>query len=60
MKLVLNNAYKGVPTSYRVTIGSKEAREVGFVSPDSTPQEIEKIVDPDHNQIIIRLKKEGD
>ena len=41
-------------TSYTVNIGSAEARLCGFTKEGA---EIEKIVDIDNNQIIIRLKQ---
>lgn len=40
-------------TSYTVNIGSAEARECGFTDEGA---ELEKIVDPEGKQIVIRLK----
>lgn len=42
-------------TSYTVNIGSAEARECGFTDEGA---ELEKLVDPERKEIIIRLKGE--
>ena len=42
-------------TSYTINIGSAEARECGFTADNV---QLEKIVDKDNNQIIIRIKAE--
>lgn len=58
MKLRAQKGNGGHITSYNVTIGSKEAREVGFLFEDGTPKPIRKIVCPDTHQIIIELDTE--
>lgn len=56
IKLSPKRGGHGHVTSYSVNIGSAEARECGFIDPQGEQQEIEKIVDTDNHQIIIRLK----
>lgn len=55
MKLRAQKGNGGHVTSYNVTIGSKEAREVGFLNEDGTPKPVRKIICPGANQIIIEL-----
>lgn len=55
MKLRPQKGNGGHVTSYNVTIGSREAREAGFLSKDGTPKAIRKIVQPEARRIIIEL-----
>ena len=45
----------GHVTSYTVNIGSKEARDCGFVDKDGNRYPIKKTVDPEHKRIVIEL-----
>lgn len=45
-------------TSYTVNIGSKEARDVGFLNDDRTSKQIRKIVDLENHRIIIELDEQ--
>lgn len=56
IKLSKKKSGSGYVTSYTVNIGSAEARECGFVSPEGLPFELEKVVDTENNQITIRRK----
>lgn len=57
IKLSPKKGGHGHITSYSVNIGSAEARLCGFVSPEGEPApELEKIIDPENQQIIIRRK----
>ena len=47
---------KGYTTSYSINIGSAEAKSCGFINSDGKQTTIEKIIDSENNQIIIRLK----
>lgn len=55
MKLRAQKGNGGHITSYNVTIGSREAREVGFLLEDGTPKPVRKIVCPEEHRIIIEL-----
>ena len=56
IKLSPKRGGHGHVTSYSVNIGSAEARSCGFVDADGAQSPIEKIVDPENQQIIIRRK----
>lgn len=58
MKLMPNRGNYGKITSYRISIGSAEARKVGFVDSEGNPLELEKIIDEENKQIVFRLKTE--
>ena len=47
-------------TSYTVTIGSKEARDVGFLNEDKTSKRIRKTIDVENHRIIIELDDQDD
>ena len=47
-------------TSYTLNVGSKEARECGFLNDDKTSKPIRKIVDAEHKRIIFELDLSGD
>lgn len=56
IKLSKKKDGRGYITSYTVNIGTAEARECGLVSTDRSPIELEKVIDTEHGQIIIRKK----
>jgi len=56
MKLMPKKGGHGHVTSYLVSIGSAEARKTGFVSENGEPLELEKVIDEENQQIIIRVK----
>ncbi len=53
IKLSPKRGNHGHITSYAINIGSAEARECGFTEEDI---QLEKIVDPNRKEIIIRIK----
>ncbi|MGI6499214.1 MAG: hypothetical protein ACOX0U_10575 [Oscillospiraceae bacterium] len=57
IKLSPKKGGHGHITSYSVNIGSAEARECGFVQADGTHVALEKIVDKENRQVIIRIKQ---
>ena len=42
-------------TSYFATIGSREARDAGFLNPDGTSKVLKKTVDAERHRIIIEI-----
>lgn len=58
MKLNPNRGNGGHITAYKLVIGSKEARDCGFLYEDGTSREIRKIIDIEHKRIIIELAEE--
>ena len=60
MKLRPQKGGHGHVTSYNVTIGSREARDAGFLADDGQPREIEKILDTKNGCIIIKVKQGGE
>ena len=48
---------KGYVTSYTLNIGSKEARDLGFVNKEGDSKQIEKIVDTRNKKLIVKLKE---
>lgn len=48
----------GNVSSYSVNIGASEARQCCFIDSDGNTQQIEKLIDIENNQIIIRLSQE--
>ncbi|MDL2248599.1 hypothetical protein LJB89_02770 [Tyzzerella sp. OttesenSCG-928-J15] len=55
MKLSPKKNGKGYVTSYTINLGTAEARQAGFINADGEPLEVQKIIDPENNQIIIKL-----
>ena len=55
MKLRAQKGNGGHITSYNLTIGSREARELGFLNEDKTSTPIRKIIDVENRRIIIEL-----
>ena len=49
------NGYGDV-SSYSINIGASEAKEVGFVNSDGEIMPLEKIIDTDNQQIVLRKK----
>lgn len=45
----------GYVTSYSINLGTAEVRECGFFSKDGIPLQLEKLIDKENKQIIIRL-----
>lgn len=56
IKLSPKKGGHGHVTSYSVNLGSAEVRSCGFLDDNGIPMPIEKIIDPENHQIIIRLK----
>jgi hypothetical protein len=48
---------KGYVTSYSVNLGTAEIRNCGFIGADGNPMDLEKVIDTENRQIIIRVKK---
>lgn len=57
MKLHAKKGNGGHVTSYLLIIGSKEAREAGFLNDDKTSKQIKKTVDSENKRIIIELQE---
>ena len=55
MKLYPRKGGHGKVTAYLAVIGSKEARDVGFVHPDGTRMELEKVIDVEQQTITIKI-----
>ena len=56
IKLSKKRNGKGYVTSYSVNLGCAEVRECGFLDDSGEPVALEKIVDTEHNRIILQLK----
>ena len=56
MKLSPKKNGKGFTSSYSINIGSLEAKSAGFIDNNGQPLEVEKIIDPENKQIVIKLK----
>lgn len=56
IKLSRKRGGNGYVSSYSVNLGCAEVRDVGFLDADGAPFPIEKVIDTEHNRIIIRLK----
>lgn len=56
IKLSPKKGEYGHITSYSVNLGSAEVRSCGFLDENGSPLPVEKVVDCEHHQIIIRLK----
>jgi hypothetical protein len=56
IKLSPKKGGNGYISSYSVNIGCSEASDVGFLDADRKPLPLEKIIDVEHNQIIIKRK----
>jgi len=60
MKLRANRGGHGHVTSYTLSVGSAEARRVGFLDENGKSLEIEKIVDERAGTITLRVKPNPD
>lgn len=58
MKLHPLKGGHGHVTAYSMTVGSKEARDAGFLNEDGTPKPVKKTVDTENHRIIIELDEE--
>lgn len=58
MKLQTGNKVNDCITSYKAVIGSKEAREAGFLNEDGSSKTLKKTVDAKKKRIIIELSDE--
>lgn len=56
IKLSPKKGGHGHVTSYSINLGSAEVRDVGFIDADGNPLPIEKLIDTENNEIIIRLR----
>lgn len=55
MKLFAQKGGHGHITAYKATIGSREARDAGFVNEDGTSKVLKKIVDKEKHTITILI-----
>ncbi len=55
MLLRENRGGHGHVTSYTLSVGSAEARRLGFVDEHGERVELEKIIDEENQQLIIRI-----
>lgn len=60
MKLSAKRSNGGHVTSYTLNVGSKEARELGFLNEDGSSKQIKKTVDTEHGRIIFELDEEAE
>lgn len=58
IKLSPKRGGHGHITSYTINIGSAEARECGFLDSEGNALQLEKFIDLDNKEIIIRIKAE--
>lgn len=58
IKLSPKKGGNGYISSYSVNLGSSEVRAVGFLDEDGTPLPLEKFIDAENHEIVIRLKSE--
>ncbi len=58
MKLTKKRGNGGHVTSYTLSIGSKEARELGFINEDGSSKTIKKTVDLEKRLLIFELEPE--
>lgn len=56
IKLSPKRAGNGYVSSYSVNIGAKEAKDCGFVDADGNQLPLEKFVDLENKEIVIRIK----
>ncbi len=48
---------KGYLTSYSVNLGTAEIKDIGFLDENNNIVPLEKIIDEENKQIVIRIKK---
>lgn len=56
MRLRVNRAGNGYVSGYTFAISISEARRLGFVAADGERVELEKIIDENNHQLIVRIK----
>ncbi len=56
IKLSQKKGGNGYVSSYSVNLGCTEVRTVGFLDDNGKPLPLEKVIDSENQQIIIRLK----
>ncbi len=57
IKLSPKKGGNGYISSYSVNLGSSEVRAVGFLDEYGAPLPLEKFIDPENHEIIIRRKR---
>ncbi len=60
MKLAKHHTEGDCVTSYRLIIGSKEARDAGLLDDDGTSKPVKKVVDAENHRIIVTLDTEDE
>lgn len=60
MKLRENKGGHGHVTSYTLSVGSAEARIIGFVDAEGNRMELKKVLDQERHRLIICLKSDPD
>lgn len=58
IKLSPKKGGNGYISSYSINLGVKEVATCGFLDESGKPLKVEKVLDPDNKQIIIRLAKD--
>lgn len=58
IKLSPKKGGNGYVSSYSVNLGCAEVRTVGFLDDNGNPLPLEKVIDSENQQIIIKLKAE--
>lgn len=58
IKLSPKKGGNGYVSSYSVNLGCAEVRNVGFLDENNNPFPLEKVIDVENQQIIIKLKAE--
>lgn len=59
MKLNAKHGNGGHITSYTLNVGSREARDAGFLNPDGTSKSIKKTVDAENGRIVFEVDGEA-
>lgn len=60
MKLSPKRGNHGHITSYTLNIGSREAREAGFLNEDGTSRPIKKTVDAENGRIVFEVDEDAE
>lgn len=56
MLLRINKAGNGYVSGYTLSVSTSEARALGFIDENGERVELEKILDEENHQLIIRIK----
>ena len=56
MKLIPKKNGKGYITSYTLSVGSKEAKDLNFVDKNGNSKELEKCLNAENSELIIKIK----